>query len=141
MRTRGVALVANSILNAGKLDRAVAALTDAARAVGHRGGYLECAQHVEEIFGQEFDVSHCSVTDQAGVALTRAEGAYDNLNLPVMDLVVEALKKDDWCQRLKAILDPPVTVELSDEEPASDDGGNGDDDGNDDDGDQHNELE
>ncbi|KAJ0469284.1 hypothetical protein HanIR_Chr14g0706251 [Helianthus annuus] len=145
MRTRGVVLVANSILNAGKLDRAVAALTDAGRAVGHRGGYLECAQHVEEMLGQEFDVSHCSVTDQANAALTRAEDAYDHLALPVMDLVVEALKKDDWCQRLKAILDLPVTVELSDEEPAGDDGGNGDDDGNDDDGDddgdQHNELE
>ncbi|MFS7921137.1 hypothetical protein Hanom_Chr03g00233191 [Helianthus anomalus] len=145
MRTRGVVLVANSILNAGELGRAVAALTDAARAVGYRGGYLECAQHVEEMLGQEFDVSHCSVTDQASAALTSAEGAYDNLNLPVMDLVVEALKKDDWCQRLKAILDPPVTVELSDEEPAGDDGGDGDDDGNDDDGDddgdQHDELE
>ncbi|MFS7959131.1 hypothetical protein Hanom_Chr08g00687041 [Helianthus anomalus] len=147
MRTRGVVLVANSILNAGELDLAVAALTDAARAVGHRGGYLECAQHVEEMLGQEFDVSHCSVTDQADVALTRAESAYDNLTLPVMDLVVEALNKDDWCQRLKAILNPPVTVELSDEEePAGDDGGNGDDDGGndddgDDDGDQHDELE
>ncbi|KAJ0912178.1 hypothetical protein HanRHA438_Chr06g0271351 [Helianthus annuus] len=147
MRSRGVVLVANSILNAGELDSAVAALTDAARAVGHRGGYLECAQHVEEMIGQEFDVSHCSVTDQANAALTHAENAYDNLTLPVMDLVVEALKKDDWCQRLKAILDPLVTVELSDEEEtAGDDGGNGDDDGGndddgDDDGDQHDELE
>ncbi|KAJ0535363.1 hypothetical protein HanIR_Chr09g0429861 [Helianthus annuus] len=35
MRGRGVVLVANSILNAGELDRAVAALTDAARAVGY----------------------------------------------------------------------------------------------------------
>ncbi|KAJ0806937.1 hypothetical protein HanLR1_Chr00c1446g0806621 [Helianthus annuus] len=93
MRGRGVLLVANSILNAGELDRAVAALTDAARAVGYRGGYLECAQHVEEVFGQEFDVSHCSVTDQANVKLTRAESAYDNLSLPVIDLVVEALKR------------------------------------------------
>ncbi|KAJ0891278.1 hypothetical protein HanPSC8_Chr09g0351831 [Helianthus annuus] len=145
MRSRGVVLVANSILNAGELDRAVAALTDAARAVGHRGGYLECANHVEEMLGQEFDAIHCSVTEQADAALARAENSYDNLTLPVMDLVVEALKKDDWCQCLKAILDPPVTVELSDEEPAGDDGGNGDDDGNDDDGDddgdQHNELE
>ncbi|XP_022024187.1 caldesmon-like [Helianthus annuus] len=144
MRSRGVVLVANSILNTGELDRAVAALTDAARAVGHRGGYLECAQHVEEVFGQEFDVSHCPVTDQANAELTRAESAYDNLTLPVMDLVVQALKQDDWCQRLKAILDPPITVELSDEEPAGDDGGNDDDDdgadgGND--GDDGDELE
>ncbi|KAF5806831.1 hypothetical protein HanXRQr2_Chr05g0226211 [Helianthus annuus] len=134
MRTRGVALVANSILNAGELDHAVAALTDAARAVGHRGGYLECASHVEQVLGQEFDVSHCSVTERADAALAHAENSYDNLTLPIMDLVVESLKKDDWCQRLKAVLDPPVTVELSDEEPAGDDGGDGDDDGNDDDG-------
>ncbi|KAJ0467071.1 hypothetical protein HanIR_Chr14g0679221 [Helianthus annuus] len=143
MRGRGVVLVANSILNAGELDRAVAALTDAARAVGYRGGYLECAQHVKEVFGQEFDVSHFSVTDQANVELTHAESAYDNLSFPVVDLVVEALKKDDWCQRLKAILDPPVTVDLSDEEETTgDDGGNGGEDGGndddgDDDGDQH----
>ncbi|KAJ0884296.1 hypothetical protein HanPSC8_Chr10g0432091 [Helianthus annuus] len=135
MRSRGVVLVANSILNAGELDRVVAVLTDAARAVGHRGGYLECASHVEQILGQEFDVSHCSVTDRADAALAQAENSYDNLSLPIMDLVVESLKKDDWCQRLKAVLDPPVTVELSDEEPAGDDGGDGDDDGNDDDGD------
>ncbi|KAJ0898220.1 hypothetical protein HanRHA438_Chr08g0354391 [Helianthus annuus] len=43
MRNRGVAAIANSILNATELDEAVAALTDAARAVGNRGGYLECA--------------------------------------------------------------------------------------------------
>ncbi|KAM0008992.1 hypothetical protein Hdeb2414_s0099g00792631 [Helianthus debilis subsp. tardiflorus] len=134
MRSRGVVLVANSVLNAGELDRAVAALKDAARAVGHRRGYLECAQHVEEIFGQEFDVSHCSVTNQASAELTLAENAYDNLSLPVMDLVVKALEHDDWFRRLKAILDPPITVELSDEEPAGDDGGNDDDDG--DEGDQ-----
>ncbi|XP_022003181.1 uncharacterized protein LOC110900604 [Helianthus annuus] len=134
MRTRGVVLVANSILNAGELDRAVAALTDAARAVGHRGGYLECASHVEQMLGQEFDVSHCSVTEHADAALAHAENSYDNLTLPIMDLVVESLKKDDWCQRLKVVLDPPVTVELSDEEPAGDDSGDGDDDGNDDDG-------
>ncbi|KAM0035608.1 hypothetical protein Hdeb2414_s0015g00448361 [Helianthus debilis subsp. tardiflorus] len=38
MRNHGVAA----------LDQAVAALTDVARVVGHRSGYLECAQHVEE---------------------------------------------------------------------------------------------
>ncbi|MFS7911773.1 hypothetical protein Hanom_Chr02g00122051 [Helianthus anomalus] len=130
---RGVVLLANSILNSSELDGAVAALIDASRAVGHRGGYLECVQHVEEVFGQEFDTSHCSVTTQTDAELARAEKAYDHLSLPMMDLVAEALKHDDWCQRLKAILDPPETVELSDEEePAGDDDG-GDGDGNDDD--------
>ncbi|KAJ0534033.1 hypothetical protein HanIR_Chr09g0415181 [Helianthus annuus] len=76
MHSRGVALMANSILNASELDTAVAALIDASRAAGHRGGYLQCAQHVEEVFGQEFDVSHCLVTDQADVALARAEEVY-----------------------------------------------------------------
>ncbi|KAF5805758.1 hypothetical protein HanXRQr2_Chr05g0213261 [Helianthus annuus] len=142
VRGRGIVLMANSILNAGELDGVVAALIDASCAVGHCGGYLECAQHVEEAMGQEFDVSHCSVTDQADAELARAEGAYDHLSLPVMDLVAEALKHDDWCQRLKAILDPPETVELSDEEEptGNDDDGDGDGDGDkhddDDDGDE-----
>ncbi|KAF5802318.1 hypothetical protein HanRHA438_Chr06g0267331 [Helianthus annuus] len=43
MRSRGVTAIANSILNATELAEAVAALMDAARAVGHRDGYLECA--------------------------------------------------------------------------------------------------
>ncbi|KAM0052281.1 hypothetical protein Hdeb2414_s0007g00246411 [Helianthus debilis subsp. tardiflorus] len=97
MRSRGVALMANSILNASEMDAAVAALIDASRAVGHRGGYLECAHHVEEAFGQEFDIRHCSVTDQADAALARAKGVYEHLSLPVMNLVTKALKHDDWC--------------------------------------------
>ncbi|KAJ0551231.1 hypothetical protein HanRHA438_Chr07g0318111 [Helianthus annuus] len=127
MRGRGVILMANSTLNASELDAVVAALIDASRAVGHRGGYLECAQHVEEATGQGYDDSHCSVTDQADAALARAEKVYDHLSLPVMDLVAEALKHDDWCHRLKTILDPPQTVELSDEEEETAGGdGNGD---------------
>ncbi|MFS7944470.1 hypothetical protein Hanom_Chr06g00512541 [Helianthus anomalus] len=114
------------------LDKDVA-LIDASRAVGHRGGYLECAQHATEVFGREFDVSHCSVTDQAEAELARAEHGYDRLSIPVMDLVTEALKHDDWCHRLKAVLDPPRTVELTDEEePAGDDDdGDGEGDGGD----------
>ncbi|MFS7961261.1 hypothetical protein Hanom_Chr08g00712911 [Helianthus anomalus] len=89
------------------MDTTFVALKDASRAVGHRGGYLECAHHVEEVFGQVFDISHCSVTDQADAALAHAEEVYDHLSLPVMDLVTEELKYDDWCARLKTILDPP----------------------------------
>ncbi|MFS7915453.1 hypothetical protein Hanom_Chr02g00165501 [Helianthus anomalus] len=132
MRTRGVAttsfssftlgFIANSILNATELDTTVAALIDASRAAGHRGGYLECAQHVEEVFGQQFDTHHCSVTDQADSMLSRAKEVYDHLSLPVMELVTEALKHDDWCVRLKSILDPPETVELTDEKEAGGDG-------------------
>ncbi|KAJ0652816.1 hypothetical protein HanOQP8_Chr15g0576451 [Helianthus annuus] len=131
LRSRGIALMANSVLNAGELDKAVATLIDASRAIGHRGGYLECAQHALEMFGQEFDTSHCSVTDQAEAELTRAEHGYDHSSLPVMDLVTEALKHDDWCHRLKTILDPPQMVEVSDEEELAGDDREGDDDGGD----------
>ncbi|KAJ0533326.1 hypothetical protein HanRHA438_Chr09g0389301 [Helianthus annuus] len=115
MRNHGVAAVANSILNAAELDQAVAALTDVARAVGHRSGYLECAQHVEEALGQHFGTRHCSVTDQADEVLSQAEEVYDHLSLPVMELVTDTLKRDDYVARLKSILVPPMTVELSDE--------------------------
>ncbi|KAJ0767945.1 hypothetical protein HanLR1_Chr03g0095791 [Helianthus annuus] len=100
MRNREVAAIANSILNATEMDAAVAVLIDASRAVGHRGGYLECAHHADAM-------------------LARAEEVYDHLSLPVMELVTEALKHDDWCARLKCILDPPKTVELTDEEDAA----------------------
>ncbi|KAJ0682053.1 hypothetical protein HanPI659440_Chr16g0643061 [Helianthus annuus] len=116
MRNHGVTAVANSILNATELDQAVAALTDVARVVGHRGGHLECAQHVEEALGQQFGTRHCSVADQADEVLSRVEEVYDHLSLPVMELVTEALKHDDYVARLKYILMHPETVELSDEE-------------------------
>ncbi|MFS8020165.1 hypothetical protein Hanom_Chr15g01412291 [Helianthus anomalus] len=48
--------------------------------VGYRGGYLECAHHIEDVFGQAFDTSHCFVTDQADAKLARAEKAYDHLS-------------------------------------------------------------
>ncbi|KAJ0836614.1 hypothetical protein HanRHA438_Chr16g0768991 [Helianthus annuus] len=123
MRNQGVAAVANSILNATELDQAVAALTDAARAVRHRGGYLECARHVEEALGQHFGTRHCYVTDQSDEVLSQAEEVYDHLSLPVMELVTEVLKHDDYVVWLKSILVPPETVELSDEEEAAGDGG------------------
>ncbi|MFS7967287.1 putative intermediate filament, rod domain, coil 1B [Helianthus anomalus] len=51
MHSRGVAAIANSILNAIELNEAVAALIDASHAIGHRGGCLEFAQHIEEALG------------------------------------------------------------------------------------------
>ncbi|KAJ0448723.1 hypothetical protein HanHA89_Chr17g0720261 [Helianthus annuus] len=76
MRSRGVVVIANSILNATELDEAVSALIDASCAVGHR------------------------------------------------ELVTDVLKHDDWSTRLKSIIDPPETVELTNEEEAT--GGDGD---------------
>ncbi|MFS7975861.1 hypothetical protein Hanom_Chr10g00885631 [Helianthus anomalus] len=111
MRNRGVVLIANSILNASEMDTDVAVLIDASRPA----------------FGQEFDTTHCSVTDQVDVVLAHAEEVYIHLSLPVLDLVTESLKHDGWCARLNTILDPQQTVELSDEEEIA--GGDGDGDG------------
>ncbi|KAJ0702232.1 hypothetical protein HanPI659440_Chr14g0527051 [Helianthus annuus] len=127
MHNRGIVKIANSILNATEMDEAVSVLIDASRVVGHRGGYLECAKHVEEAFGQQFDTHHCSVTDQDDSMLSQAKEVYDHLSLSVMELVTEALKHDDWCARSRSIIDPPETVELTDEEEAA--GGDGDGDG------------
>ncbi|KAM0040445.1 hypothetical protein Hdeb2414_s0012g00393961 [Helianthus debilis subsp. tardiflorus] len=124
MQHHGVAHVANSILNATELDKVVAWLTMVARAAGHRAGYVKCTQHVEEALKQHFGTRHCSVSDQAEEMLVKAEDTYDNLSLPVMDLVTDALKHEDYVARLKSIFEPPKTVELSDEEDeAGDEGG------------------
>ncbi|KAJ0611799.1 hypothetical protein HanHA300_Chr01g0019841 [Helianthus annuus] len=115
--------IANSILNAMELNKAVVALTMAARETGHRLGYVECAAYVEESLQQHFGTRHCSVNDQAEEGLLRAEENYDNLSLPVMDLVTETLKHDDYVSRLKSNFEPPETVQLTDdEEEVNDDG-------------------
>ncbi|MFS8003060.1 hypothetical protein Hanom_Chr13g01209481 [Helianthus anomalus] len=88
----------------------------AACAVRHRVRYIECALHVEEALGQQFGTRHCSVTDRADEMLSQAEEVYDHLSSPVMELVIEPLKHDDYVARLKSILVPPEIVELSDEE-------------------------
>ncbi|KAJ0791466.1 hypothetical protein HanOQP8_Chr01g0005851 [Helianthus annuus] len=115
--------VANSILNATELDRDVAGLTDAAHAIGDRAGYLECTQHVETALKQHFGTRHFSVIDQAEDMLVKAEEVYDNLSMPIIDLVTDALKHDDYVSRIKSIFEVLETIELSDEkEDTSGDG-------------------
>ncbi|MFS7946421.1 hypothetical protein Hanom_Chr06g00536131 [Helianthus anomalus] len=65
MQHHGITHIANSILNATELDKAVAALTMVARAAGHRAGYVECTMHVEKALKQKFGTRHCSVGNQA----------------------------------------------------------------------------
>ncbi|KAM0005854.1 hypothetical protein Hdeb2414_s0007g00245041 [Helianthus debilis subsp. tardiflorus] len=107
---------ANSILNATELGKAVAVLTMVVRAAGHRLDYVECAAYVEEALLQHFGTRHCFVNDQAEEGLLRAEENYDNFSLPVMDLVTETLKHDDYVSRLKSIFESPETVQLMDDE-------------------------
>ncbi|MFS7978607.1 hypothetical protein Hanom_Chr10g00917421 [Helianthus anomalus] len=95
-------------------DRAVVALTVASRAASHRVGYVECTTHVEIAFDTQWGTRHYLVNEQAEEGLCKAEENYDNLSLPVMDLVFEALKHEDYVARLKAIFEPSETVELTD---------------------------
>ncbi|KAJ0780539.1 hypothetical protein HanPI659440_Chr06g0238911 [Helianthus annuus] len=124
MQHYGVTHITNLILNAIELDRVVAALTMAVRAAGHRAGYVECASHVEEALHQHFGTRHCSVGEGANEGLNKAEETYNNIVLPFMDLVTEAIKYDDYVARLRSIFESPETVQLTD-----DDDEDGDDEG------------
>ncbi|KAL9994252.1 hypothetical protein Hdeb2414_s0007g00244311 [Helianthus debilis subsp. tardiflorus] len=103
MQHYSVAHIANSILNVTELYRVVVALTMVAQAAGLHVGYVECATHVEKALCTQFGTRHCSVNEGAEEGLIKAEENYDNLALPVMDLVTEALKHDDYVAGLKAI--------------------------------------
>ncbi|MFS7903001.1 hypothetical protein Hanom_Chr01g00018491 [Helianthus anomalus] len=82
-----------------------------------------CAySHVETVLAQ-WGSQHCSVNEQAEEVLRKAEDNYDNLSLPVMVLVSEALKHENHVVRLKAIFEPLETVELTDD--VDDDAGDG----------------
>ncbi|MFS7918537.1 hypothetical protein Hanom_Chr03g00202351 [Helianthus anomalus] len=55
--------------------------------------------------------------------LHQAEDNYDNLSLPILDQVTEALKHDDYVARLKAIFEPSEIVQLTNnDDEASEDG-------------------
>ncbi|KAF5760059.1 hypothetical protein HanXRQr2_Chr16g0748861 [Helianthus annuus] len=120
MQNFGIAHIANFILNAMELGKAVAALTMAARAAGHCAGYPECARHVEEALHQNFGVRRCSAGEGGEHELCKAEENYNSLFIHVLDIITEALKHEDYVARLKSFFEPPETVELSDEEDDAD---------------------
>ncbi|KAJ0434628.1 hypothetical protein HanOQP8_Chr17g0669031 [Helianthus annuus] len=119
MQNFGIAHIANSILNSTELDKVMAALTMAARAAGYRAGYLECAKHVEEALHQHVGSHHCSFGEGVEDGLRRAEEDYNSLSIPVLDVITEALKHDDYVAHLRSFFEPPERVELSDEEDDS----------------------
>ncbi|KAM0049875.1 hypothetical protein Hdeb2414_s0008g00291091 [Helianthus debilis subsp. tardiflorus] len=104
--------IANSILNATEFDRAVATLTMASQAAGHCAGYQECVTYVEESLHPQWGTRHCSVNERAEDGFRQAEDNYDNLSLPILDLV----KHVDWPTWLKAFFEPHETVQLTDDD-------------------------
>ncbi|XP_022013710.1 plasminogen-binding group A streptococcal M-like protein PAM [Helianthus annuus] len=100
LKDRGIACVAESVLNSKELDKTVADLVVAAR----RDGYAECSQHVNSALKVTWDDSKSAafgVDTAAALASLKAE--FNNLQLPVMELINVALQSDDPITQLKEI--------------------------------------
>ncbi|MFS7981361.1 putative transcription factor C3H family [Helianthus anomalus] len=107
--------VANSILNSIDLDQTVANVMVTARNDGYTQGYAECTQHVNDALRVDWDNSRSATRRvDTGAAHAAAKAEYNNLRLPVMDLVTTALQSDDFVAQLKDIL--PDETDASDDE-------------------------
>ncbi|XP_022004544.1 meiosis-specific nuclear structural protein 1-like [Helianthus annuus] len=104
LKERGIASVAELVLNSEELDKSVARLLVAARNDGYAQGYAECSHHVVNALKVDWDTrkyaTHGVNTD---AALTAAETDFNNLQLPVMDLINVALQSEDHVAQLREI--------------------------------------
>ena len=92
------------MLNSEELDKTVANLVVAARRDGYAQGYAECSQHVNSALKVNWDDSKSATFGvNTGVALASMKTKFNNLQLPVMDLINVALQSDDPVARLKEI--------------------------------------
>ncbi|KAJ0744045.1 hypothetical protein HanPI659440_Chr10g0382881 [Helianthus annuus] len=93
LRERGIAYVAESVLNSEELDKTVARLVVAARNDGYAQGYSECSQHVNGALKVDWDTSRSATHGvNTGAALVSLKSEFNNLQLPVMDLIRGAVK-------------------------------------------------
>ena len=75
-----------------------------ARNDGHAAGYKECTFHVADALKTKWDTSRASTHGKDTAALfAAAQEKYNQLQIPVMDLVDAAIQKDDFVDRLKEI--------------------------------------
>ncbi|MFS7946036.1 hypothetical protein Hanom_Chr06g00531291 [Helianthus anomalus] len=75
-----------------------------ARNDGYTQGYAECTQHVTNDLRVNWDTSKsatCGVDTSVTHAAAKEE--YNNLHLPVIDLVTIALKSENFVDQLKEI--------------------------------------
>ncbi|MFS7902618.1 hypothetical protein Hanom_Chr01g00013371 [Helianthus anomalus] len=100
LKERGIASVAESVLNSEELDKTVAHLLIAARNDGYAQGYAKSATH--------------GVDTEA--ALAAAKTQFNNVQLPVMDLIIVALQSEDHVAQLREIF--PNKEEDEDEDLA-----------------------
>ncbi|KAJ0699338.1 hypothetical protein HanRHA438_Chr10g0438841 [Helianthus annuus] len=102
LQHHGIIDVANSILNSIELDESVAKLMMTARHDGYAQGYVECSLHVTNALKVDWDTSRsatCWIDTNAAFAAAKKE--YNNLRVPVMDLVTDALQQENYVDRLK----------------------------------------
>ncbi|KAM0041138.1 hypothetical protein Hdeb2414_s0011g00362771 [Helianthus debilis subsp. tardiflorus] len=96
MMHHGIINVANSILNSIDLDQTVTNLMVTARSDGNTQGYTKCTQHVNDTLKVDWDNSRSFTRGvDTGATHATAKIEYNNLCLPVMDLVTAALQSDD----------------------------------------------
>ncbi|KAJ0702453.1 hypothetical protein HanPI659440_Chr14g0529691 [Helianthus annuus] len=104
LKDRGIACVAESVLNFEELDKTVARLVVVARRDGYAQGYAECSHHVNSALKVNWDNSKSATSGvDTGAALAALKTKFDNLQLPVMDLINVALQSDDHVAQLREI--------------------------------------
>ncbi|MFS7949172.1 hypothetical protein Hanom_Chr06g00568431 [Helianthus anomalus] len=86
------------------IKRGVVVVFESINGHGYTQGYAECTQHVNDALKVDWDTRgsamHGVDTEVAHVA---AKTEYNNLHLPVMDLVTTALQSDEFVAQLKEV--------------------------------------
>ncbi|KAF5811640.1 hypothetical protein HanXRQr2_Chr04g0183711 [Helianthus annuus] len=104
LKEHGISCVAESVLNSEELDKTVARLLIAARSDGFAHGYAECSHHVNNALKVDWDTSRSATHGvNTGAALAALKTEFNNLQLPVMDLINVALQSEDHVAQLKEI--------------------------------------
>ncbi|KAM0004592.1 hypothetical protein Hdeb2414_s0009g00308811 [Helianthus debilis subsp. tardiflorus] len=104
LKERGIACVAESVLNSEELDKTVARLVVAARNDGYAQGYVECSHHVVNALKVDWDTSKSATHGvNTDAALAAAKTEFNNLELRVMDLINVELQPEDHVAQLKEI--------------------------------------
>ncbi|MFS7979169.1 hypothetical protein Hanom_Chr10g00924261 [Helianthus anomalus] len=93
MKHHGIINVANSILNS--ID--YCQLDGDRHNDGYTQGYAKCTQDVNDALRVDWDNNRSAMCGvDTGVAYAAAKAEYNNLRLPVMDLVTSALQSEDF---------------------------------------------
>ncbi|KAJ0715833.1 hypothetical protein HanPI659440_Chr13g0505941 [Helianthus annuus] len=104
MQHHGAINVANFVLNSIDLDKTVVHLMVTARNDGYAQGYAECTHHVTSSLKVDWDTSKSATHGvDTGAEHAAVKEGYNNLRLPVMDLVTTALQSEDCVHQLKKI--------------------------------------